>query len=66
MSNIETRFLNALKAQQQRFALEALRKPQTRDAFEYGYRVGVVAGYEAAIDILLQLLKEEKDGDPDL
>lgn len=66
MSNIETRFLNALKAQQQRFALEALRKPQTRDAFEYGYRVGVVAGYEAAIDILLQLLKEEKDSDPDL
>lgn len=66
MSGIETRFLNALKAQQQRFALEALRKPQTRDAFEYGYRVGVVAGYEAAIDILLQLLKEEKDGDPDL
>ena len=66
MSNIETRFLNALKAQQQRFALEALRKPQTRDAFEYGYRVGVVAGYEAAIDMLLQLLKEEKDGDPDL
>lgn len=66
MSGIETRFLNALKAQQQRFALEALRKPQTRDAFEYGYRVGVVAGYEAAIDMLLQLLKEEKDGDPDL
>lgn len=66
MSGIETRFLNALKAQQQRFALEALRKPQTRDAFEYGYRVGVVAGYEAAIDILLQLLKEEKDSDPDL
>ena len=66
MSGIETRFLNALKAQQQRFALEALRKPQTRDAFEYGYRVGVVAGYEAAIDILLQLPKEEKDGDPDL
>jgi len=66
VSGIETRFLNALKAQQQRFALEALRKPQTRDAFEYGYRVGVVAGYEAAIDILLQLLKEEKDGDPDL
>ena len=66
MSNIETRFLNALKAQQQSFALEALRKPQTRDAFEYGYRVGVVAGYEAAIDVLLQLLKEEKDSDPDL
>ncbi len=66
MSGIETRFLNALKAEQQRFALEALRKPQTRDSFEYGYRVGMVAGYEAAINVLLQLLKEEKDSDPDL
>jgi hypothetical protein len=66
VSGLETRFLNALKAEQQRFALEALRKPQTRDSFEYGYRVGMVAGYEAAINVLLQLLKEEKDSDPDL
>lgn len=64
--NLETRLLNAYKAEQQRFALEALRKPQTRDTFEYGYRVGVVQGYEAAINVLLQLLKEEKDSDPDL
>jgi hypothetical protein len=64
--SVENRFLNALKAEQQRFALEALRKPQTRDTFEYGYRVGVVQGYEAAINVLLTLLKEEKDNDPDL
>lgn len=64
--NIETRLLNALKAEQQRFALEALRKPQTRDTFEYGYRVGMVQGYDAAINVLLQLLKEEKDSDKDL
>lgn len=64
--NVADRLLNALKAEQQSFALEALRKPQTRDTFEYGYRVGMVAGYEAAINVLLQLLKEEKDSDPDL
>lgn len=64
--NIETRLLNALKAEQQRFALEALRKPQTRDTFEYGYRVGMVQGYDAAINVLLQLLKEERDEDKDL
>lgn len=64
--NIESRFLNELKAEQQRFALEALKKPQTRDTFEYGYRVGIVQGYEAAINVLLQLLKEERDSDPDL
>ena len=64
--NLAERLFNRLKADQQSFALDALRRPQTRDSFEYGYRVGVVAGYEAAITVLLQLLKEEKDSDPDL
>ena len=64
--NLETRLLNALKAEQARFAIEALKKPQTRDTFEYGYRVGVVAGYEAALNVLLSLLDEEKNSDPDL
>jgi hypothetical protein len=43
-----------------------MQRPQTRDAFEYGHRVGVVAGYDAAINVLLSLLKEERDSDPDL
>lgn len=64
--NFPDRLFNRLKNDQQTFALDALRRPQTRDTFEYGYRVGMVAGYEAAINILLQLLKEEKDSDPDL
>jgi hypothetical protein len=64
--NFETQLLNQLKAQQQTFALDALRRPQARDTFEYGYRVGVVAGYEAAIDLLLKILDEEKNGDKDL
>lgn len=64
--NVADRLLNALKAEQQSFALEALRKPQTRDTFEYGYRVGMVAGYEAAINVLLKLLDEEKNLDNDL
>ena len=66
MNGIETRLLNALKAEQQRFALDALRKPQTRDTFEYGYRVGIVQGYEAAINVLLQLLTEEELNGKDL
>ena len=64
--NLETQLLNALKARQADFALQALKKPQNRDTFEYGYRVGVVAGYEAAIDVLLNLLDEEKNSDNDL
>ena len=64
--NIESQLLNRLKAEQQSFAVTALRRPQTRDMFEYGYRVGMVAGYEAAIDVLLNLLDEEKNLDNDL
>lgn len=64
--NLADQLLNRLKADQQNFALDALRRPQTRDTFEYGYRVGMIAGYEAAINLLLQLLKEERDSDRDL
>lgn len=64
--NLETTLLNRLKAEQARFALEALRKPQNRDAFEYGHRVGVVDGLECAVNVLLSLLDEEKNSDNDL
>lgn len=64
--NVIDQLFNRLKEQQREFALDALKRPQTRDTFEYGYRVGIVQGYEAAINVLLQLLKEEKDSDPDL
>lgn len=64
--SIETALLNKLKAEQAQFALDALRRPQNRDSFEYGYRVGTVNGYEAAINVLLSLLDEEKNGDNDL
>lgn len=63
---IETRLLGKLKAEQQNFALEALKRPVDRDAFEYGYRVGMVAGYEAAIKALLDLLDDERNDDRDL
>ena len=63
---LETQLLNRLKAEQQTFALEALKRPVERDAFEYGYRVGMVAGYEAAITALLTLLDEERNHDRDL
>lgn len=61
----EARLLNRLKTEQQQFSVDALKRPQERDAFEYGYRVGVVAGYEAAINALLRLLEEEKSGGND-
>ncbi len=64
--NIATILLNRLKAEQASFALDALKRPQNRDAFEYGHRVGLVAGYEAALNILFSILDEEKHSDNDL
>ena len=64
--NFETQLLVRLKAAQQEFALEALKRPQNRYAFEYGYRVGIVEGYEAAINVLLSLISEDKYGEKDL
>ncbi len=64
--NLETRLLNALKAEMQQFALQALKRPVERDAFEYGYRVGTIAGLETAVNVLLKLVDEEKHLDDDL
>ena len=64
--SLEATLLARLKAEQAQFALEALRRPVQRDGFEYGYRVGVVAGYEAAIALLLKQLEEEKTSGNDL
>lgn len=63
---IETTLLNQLKAEQASFAMQAMRVPTTRDAFEYGHRSGVVLGYELAINLLLSLLNDEKRKDNDL
>ena len=64
--NIDSKLLNILKANQAEFALEALRRPHKSDTFEYGYRVGMVAGYEASINVLLNLLDEERNNDNEL
>jgi len=60
------KLLSRLKQSQQEFAVDALRRPQERDTFEYGYRVGVFAGYDAAIDVLIKSLNEENEIDSSL
>jgi hypothetical protein len=62
--NLPERLLARLKAEQAAYALTSLQRPAARDAFEYGFRAGTVAGYEHAINHLLDLLKEEKDDEP--
>lgn len=64
--SFEASLLNRLKVAQADFAMQALKRPQEKDAFEYGYRVGTVNGYEAAINILLSMLDEERNSDKNL
>jgi hypothetical protein len=64
--SLEKQLLDRFKSAQASFAIESLKTPSTRDAFEYGYRVGVVAGYEFSINILLSILDEEKNSDNNL
>ncbi len=64
--NIEAVLLGKLKAKQADFALLSLKQPSRCDIFEYGYRTGVVAGLEEAMNVLLALLDEERNGDKDL
>jgi hypothetical protein len=63
---IEQKLLVRLKEAQREYAIGALQRPSQKDSFEYGHAVGVIAGYEMAINILLGIVQEEKYGDKDL
>jgi hypothetical protein len=64
--NIETQLLNALKIAQAQFSVEALRRPHDKTEFEYGFRVGVIEGFDKSIKTLLSILDEEKNGTNDI
>jgi len=55
------RLYQKLKAEQDALASSALRSPNARDSFEYGRVVGMYAGLEKAIAILVTLNNEEDD-----
>jgi hypothetical protein len=63
---IEQKLLVRLKEAQREYAIGSLQRPSQKDAFEYGHAVGVIAGFEMATNILLELIQEEKYGDQDL
>ena len=63
---IDQKLLVRLKEAQRDHAMGALQRPSLKDTFEYGHAVGVVAGYEMAINILLEIVQEEKYGNKDL
>lgn len=53
--------LQRLETEQALLAKEALAQPQSRDAFEYGRVVGMYAGLERAVNVLLDLIKEDEE-----
>lgn len=63
---IEQKLLVRLKEAQREYAIGALQRPSQKDTFEYGHAVGVIAGYEMGINILLELIQEERYGNKDL
>ena len=50
-----------LQKEQAELAAAALRRPNARDAFEYGRVSGQYAGIERAIEIIMSTMKEEED-----
>lgn len=59
----EVQIIARLKDEQARYAQLALKQPDKRDAFEYGYRTGVFAGFEHALAALLKMIEEENSRD---
>ena len=55
------RVLNLLTTAQQELAVAALRSPNSHDAFEYGRMVGMYAGLERALEVIMSTIKEEDD-----
>ena len=53
--------LNAITSAQQELAIAALRSPNSHDAFEYGRMVGMYAGLERALEVIMSTIKEEDD-----
>lgn len=57
-------FVDALIEEQKKVADESLRRVGTGDpAFEYGYRVGMYAGMDRAIQRVLAIYRDDKDED---
>jgi len=61
----ESMILLRLENLKSTYALDALRAPVDKDAFEYGLRVGAIKGIELAIEKLQELFDEFKKADTD-
>jgi hypothetical protein len=58
--------IGRLKKAQQELALQAMLKPSGKDLFTLGQASGMVIGLEAAINLIEELLQEDRDGKFDI
>lgn len=61
--SVETKLLNALKAEAPSYAVQALKNTGDKSPFDYGFRAGYLAGLARAEELLLALLREERDSE---
>ena len=61
----EEAFIARVKAEQAKYALDSLKNPGNKTEFDFGLRSGYVAGLERAVNVLLEILSEERlEDDP--
>jgi hypothetical protein len=53
--------ISLLTEAQSQVATTAIRTPNSHDVFEYGRMVGMYAGLERAVEIILSTIKEDDD-----
>lgn len=63
--NLEA-LISRLKQKQVDIALEAMGSQQDRGLYQCGREAGVVQGLETALEVINELLNEERKRDPDL
>ena len=58
--------INKLKQRQLEMGMGALKNPGDKSSFTFGHACGVQAGIEFALTDIVNIIKEEKEGDKDL
>ena len=58
-----SQIIDALQGQLNEHAHSALAKPKSRDAYEYGYAVGVYAGIQRALNAVNDVISKDEEDD---
>jgi hypothetical protein len=62
----EGRLISRLKKAQQEIAMQAMLNPPQRDTYSLGQASGMVIGLEEAVNEIINMVKEDRDGNDQL